>query len=101
MLEPAVEAMGRDALRAEQERLLRAQIERCAASSVLYRAKLESAGAKPGDVRTLDDLARLPVVTKEELRADQLQQPPFGTLRSPTAPRSERYIPRRARRARR
>jgi len=58
MLEPAIEAMGRDGLRAEQERLLRIQIERCAASSVLYRAKLEWAGAEPGDVRTLEDLAR-------------------------------------------
>ena len=80
MLEPAIEAMGRDGLRAEQERLLRIQIERCAASSALYRAKLESAGAEPGDVRTLDDLTRLPVVTKEELREDQLAQPPFGTF---------------------
>jgi phenylacetate-CoA ligase len=80
MLEPAIEAMGRDGLRAEQERLLRIQIERCAASSVLYRAKLEWAGAEPGDVRTLEDLARLPVVTKEELREDQLAQPPFGTF---------------------
>jgi len=80
MLEPAIEAMSREKLRAEQERLLRVQIERCAHSSALYRAKLESVGAEPGDVRTLDDLSRLPVVTKEELREDQFVQPPFGTF---------------------
>ena len=32
------------------------------------------------DVRGLEDLARLPVVTKEELREDQQRHPPFGTF---------------------
>jgi hypothetical protein len=59
---------------------LRRQIERCAASSALYRSKLEAAGAEPGDIRTLADLAQLPVVTKEELREDQRRRPPFGTF---------------------
>jgi phenylacetate-CoA ligase len=80
LLEPRIEAMSRDELRALQERLLRLQIERCAAASELYRSKLHSVGAEPGDVRTLDDLARLPVVTKEELREDQRHRPPFGTF---------------------
>jgi phenylacetate-CoA ligase len=80
MLEPAIEALGRDELRARQETLLRRQVERCAASSKLYRSKLESVGAEPGDIRTLADLARLPVVTKEELREDQRRHPPFGTF---------------------
>jgi phenylacetate-CoA ligase len=80
LLEPRIEAMSRDELRALQERLLRLQIERCAAASELYRSKLHSVGAEPGDVRTLDDLARLPVVTKEELREDQRRRPPFGTF---------------------
>jgi phenylacetate-CoA ligase len=80
VLEPAIEAMPRDELRALQEERLLRQIERCAASSALYRSKLEDAGAEPGDIRTLDDLARLPVVTKEELREDQRRHPPFGTF---------------------
>jgi phenylacetate-CoA ligase len=80
LLEPRIEAMSRDELRALQEQMLRAQVERCAAASELYRSKLQSVGAKPGDVRTLDDLARLPVVTKEELREDQRLRPPFGTF---------------------
>jgi phenylacetate-CoA ligase len=80
MLEPRIESMDREELRALQERLLRRQIERCAAASDLYRSKLASVGAEPRDVRTLDDLARLPVVTKEELRDDQLRQPPFGSF---------------------
>jgi phenylacetate-CoA ligase len=78
MLEPAIEALGREKLTVLQEELLRPQIARCVASSGLYRAKLESVGAEPGDLRALDDLARLPVVTKEELREDQRLHPPFG-----------------------
>ena len=37
--------------------------------SPAYRAKLEAAGLKPGDVKNLDDLARLPVTTTDDLRA--------------------------------
>src|SRR5438093_8106518 len=78
MLEPAVETLPRDELTALQEELLRGQIARCAAGSVFYQEKLESAGAVPEDIRTLDDLSGLPVVTKEELREDQRLHPPFG-----------------------
>src|SRR5260221_11456144 len=80
LYEPELETMSRDQLRALQETLLRRQVERCYAASALYRSKLEAVGAQPGDVRGLDDLARLPVVTKEELREDQLVHPPFGTF---------------------
>jgi phenylacetate-CoA ligase len=80
MLEPEIEALSRDELRTLQEELLRRQIERCAGSSALYRAKLDSVGAEPGDIRTLDNLAQLPVVTKQELREDQRKHPPFGTF---------------------
>jgi phenylacetate-CoA ligase len=78
--EPELEAMSREELRVFQETLLRRQVERCYTASALYRSKLEAVGAEPGDVRGLDDLARLPVVTKEELREDQLVHPPFGTF---------------------
>jgi phenylacetate-CoA ligase len=36
--------------------------------SELFRLKLEAAGVVPGRVHTLEDLARLPLTTKEELR---------------------------------
>lgn len=78
--EPELETMSREELRVLQETLLRRQVERCYAGSALYRSKLDAVGAEPGDVRGLDELARLPVVTKEELREDQLRHPPFGTF---------------------
>ena len=79
-LHSEVETLNRDELRTRQEESLRRQIERCYAGSALYRATLDRVGAGPGDVRSLDDLARLPVVTKEELREDQRAHPPFGTF---------------------
>ena len=77
--EPA-EAMSRDALHELQCRRLQWQVERCHAGSALYRDKLRQAGAAPGDIRDPGDLARLPVITKGELRADQAANPPFGTF---------------------
>jgi phenylacetate-CoA ligase len=79
-LHPEIETMGREELRALQGRLLREQVERCYRGSAFYRAKFESVGAEPGDVRDLDDLSQLPVLLKEELRQDQLAHPPFGTF---------------------
>jgi len=37
--------------------------------SDFYRAKLDEAGIKPGDVKSLDDLRRLPLTTADDLRA--------------------------------
>src|SRR5437867_892902 len=78
--DPDVETMGREELRAVQRERLRWQVARCYAASELYRAKFRQVGAEPGDIVDLDDLARLPVVTKEELRQDQGAHPPFGSF---------------------
>ena len=44
-----------------------------------YRSKWDAAGLAPDDLRTLEDFERVPVVTKDELRADQAEHPPFGS----------------------
>lgn len=46
--------------------------------SPFYRRKWEEAGVSPQTLRSLDDLARFPVVQKAELRAVQANSPPFG-----------------------
>lgn len=46
--------------------------------SPFYRRKWEAAGVSPDTLRSLDDLARFPVVTKAELREAQAAHPPFG-----------------------
>lgn len=44
-----------------------------------YRARWSAAGIEPGDIRTLDDFAQVPLITKADLRADQAEHPPFGS----------------------
>ena len=56
----------------------RLQIERVYATSGHYRAKLDEAGVKPGEIRGPDDLARIPFFEKDEERASQAADPPLG-----------------------
>jgi phenylacetate-CoA ligase len=44
------------------EEKLRRTVTYCAAHSTYYRDRLAAAGASPEDIRTLDDLARLPIL---------------------------------------
>ena len=57
---------------------LREQIQYAWERSAFYRRKWEAAGVSPGRLRSLADLGRFPVVSKEELRAAQAARPPFG-----------------------
>ncbi len=59
---------------AKLERQLRYAWER----SPFYRGKWQEAGVSPDTLKSLDDLARFPVVQKAELRAAQDASPPFG-----------------------
>jgi len=57
---------------------LRAQVHYAWEKAPFYRRKWEAAGVSPQTLRTLDDLAKFPVVQKQELRAAQAASPPFG-----------------------
>jgi phenylacetate-CoA ligase len=47
--------------------------------SAFYRRKWDEAGFHPDHLRTLEDFeARVPVITKQDLRAAQSKYPPFG-----------------------
>ena len=49
-------------------------------TNAFYQQKLTEAGIKhPNDVQTLADYRQLPFTTKEELSADQVSHPPYGT----------------------
>src|SRR3972149_7690015 len=47
--------------------LLQKQINRIYEKSRFYRAKFEKAGLQPSDIRTLKDITKLPLTTREEL----------------------------------
>ncbi|MEZ6035062.1 MAG: AMP-binding protein [Planctomycetaceae bacterium] len=44
-----------------------------------WTSKLQAAGVDVADIRGLDDLARLPFTTKQELVDNQQEQPPYGS----------------------
>ncbi|WP_414450423.1 phenylacetate--CoA ligase PaaK [Burkholderia sp. 22PA0099] len=77
-LEP-IETASRDELQALQLDRLRWSLAHAYAHSPVYRRKFDEAGAHPGDLRTLADLARFPFTTKSDLRDNY----PFGMFAVP------------------
>ena len=74
---PRFRSLSRDELRAIQEARFRRVVERAWTVS-FYRRLWGEAGAQPGDVRGLDDLARLPTFDKSDVMASIERQPPLG-----------------------
>ena len=58
---------------------LQAQLKYAYAHSAFYKNKWDSAGVRPEDIRSLDDFEEMPFVTKDEIRQDQAEHPPFGS----------------------
>ncbi len=69
----------RAALRGRQIDRLRRLLAEALPANRFYARKLAAAGVEPEDLRTADDLARLPFTTKPELAADQAEHPPYGS----------------------
>ncbi|MFZ5453329.1 MAG: phenylacetate--CoA ligase family protein [Thermodesulfobacteriota bacterium] len=74
-----VETMPREDLRVLQLQRLQATVERVYHLVPFYRRRLDEAGVKPEDIRTLDDLNRLPFTTKQDIRDNY----PFGLFATP------------------
>jgi phenylacetate-CoA ligase len=77
----AAERMSVDELRAGQLRDLRRTLAHAYANVAFYRQGFDRAGVHPDDCRSLDDLARFPFTTKQDLR----DQYPFGMWAVPQA----------------
>jgi len=58
---------------------LRAQIEYAWRTSGFYQRHWSEHGVGPDTLRTLDDLAKFPLVLKDDIREDQESSPPFGS----------------------
>ncbi len=74
-----IETAPLDELRALQLERLRWSVAHAYAHVAHYREALDAVGVHPDDVRTLEDLARLPFTTKDDLRANY----PFGMFAVP------------------
>jgi phenylacetate-CoA ligase len=79
MFEPELETLPRDALQPLQVERLRSLVAYVKAHVPLYRERL--ADVEPADIGSLDDLRRLPLTRKDDLRDTY----PFGMLAVPRA----------------
>jgi phenylacetate-CoA ligase len=73
------ESMSRPRLADLQSKRLQEIVAKVHAKVPYYRQKMEEAGIKPEDIRSLDDLVHLPFTTKEDLRENY----PFGLFAAP------------------
>lgn len=76
---PEFECMERGALLRLQTERLKTTVAYCYERVPFYRARMDQAGVKPADIRTLDDLRLIPFTTKNDLRDNY----PFGLFAVP------------------
>jgi phenylacetate-CoA ligase len=73
------ETMPREALEAIQLRRLQSVVVRVYNTVPFYKKRFDEAGVKPDDIRTIDDLRKLPFTYKDDLRDNY----PFGMFTVP------------------
>jgi phenylacetate-CoA ligase len=76
---PQAETMPLEQLRQLQGERLAGCVRRMYGTVPYYTDKMRAAGVEPGDIRTLDDLPRLPFTDKEDMRENY----PYGTFAVP------------------
>lgn len=76
---PEFETLTRSGIEALQLERLKATVAHCYSGSEFYRKRLDSIGLKPEDIRSLDDLKKIPFTTKQDLRDTY----PFGIASVP------------------
>ncbi len=76
---PVVEKMSKSELKELQERKLRQTVEFAYRYSEFYRKLYDQAGVKPDDIKSLEDLEKLPFVKKQDLRDNY----PYGMFAVP------------------
>jgi phenylacetate-CoA ligase len=61
-----------------QEAKLRRQMAYLFQNSLFYQQKFKACGLELGDIKTLEDLEKIPFTVKDELRESQREHPPLG-----------------------
>ncbi|HLU38672.1 MAG TPA: AMP-binding protein [Planctomycetota bacterium] len=88
---PKNETLRRSDLQRLQLMKLQRTVERAHATSPFHRRLFDRAKVRPDDIRTLDDLRRLPFMTREDWLACQAEKPLFGDLITRPATDAIRY----------
>ena len=76
---PEFETLTRSEIEALQLERLKATVAHCYSGSEFYRKRLDSIGLKPEDIKSPDDLKKIPFTTKQDLRDTY----PFGIASVP------------------
>ena len=77
--QPEIETASRETIQALQEERLIKTVRRVYDNVPFYRSKMEAAGVTPEDIRSLDDLKKLPFSYKQDLRDSY----PYGLFAVP------------------
>jgi phenylacetate-CoA ligase len=77
---PKTETLGRERLEALQLAKLRYQCEWAAARSPWYKRRFAEVGFDPAALRSVADLRRAPLLTRDEWMESQFAAPPYGEL---------------------
>ena len=77
--QPEIETMPVEQLKALQSERLVKQVKHVWDNVPYYRAKMEEKGVTPDDIKGVEDLHKLPFVTKDDLR----EAYPYGLLAAP------------------
>ena len=74
-----IETMSREDMEKLQSERLKEEIKYVYANSPLYKQKMDEAGIKPEDIKSIKDIVKLPFTTKHDLRASY----PYGYVAAP------------------
>ncbi|TMD87150.1 MAG: phenylacetate--CoA ligase [Chloroflexi bacterium] len=77
---PKNETLPREQLQALQLRKLRRLCEWAYATTPFHQRKFDAVGFKPEQLKTLDDLRRIPIMTREEWMESLQEKPLFGDM---------------------
>ena len=77
--QPEIECASQEEIRRIQSEKLTAQVRRVWENVPYYRKKMEAKGVTPDDIRSVDDLHKLPFLSKKDLRDAY----PYGLLGKP------------------
>jgi phenylacetate-CoA ligase len=71
-----IETATRNELKKHQLQLLKEKVKFCYDNTAFYRSKFKNAGISPDDIKTLENIQKIPFTLKDDLRKNY----PFGML---------------------
>ncbi len=84
--DPRFEQMTKEDLLEFQFQEFKQELQRAWEQNVFYQKKFTKAGIHPDDIRTRQDIIKLPLTTKEDFLKDIAEYPPYGSrLQVPTS----------------